>query len=418
MSDYKKLPASRVRFELMVEESDVSEAKKKVLERARAQVTIKGFRKGHAPDDAVLGAVGAQRIAFDALNQAVDDAYWAFIQEQKIRPVAAPKVDMPEKPDMPMKLTVEVDVFPEVELKDYTKIKVEKISVEVKDEQIDETIGKILAQMQMGETVDRAAKSGDMLTVDFRGKDKHGETLPNTDAEKSPLHLGSGQYLADLEKAFEGMKAGDEKKDVPVKFPKEYPSKDFAGKKVPFDIKVHEVKELKTKDLKPEIIQAVTGSEKTEEEFRADIRKMMEDQEKNKVFGEAVGKYQVQLLKYAKVDLPASWIEQEVESRLHRLKAHPQYAQDPEAFWKGVGKTEKDFRKEFESKATDDLKVYLILSQIVAKEDISLDKDEEAALEQSIAMQKERNPKFSVEAETEKERLSRKIDKYLRGLLE
>jgi len=287
MADYKKLSGSRVSFSLTIEESDITAAQKRVIDRFRGQVAMKGFRKGHAPDEMVVQTIGIQRLSYEALNSAIDEKYREFIIQHKIHVVGNPKVDMPKPDKKPLEVTVEVDIFPEIELRGYEKIKPEKINAEVTDKDVEGTITQILTQMGISTPVDRAAKEGDLVTIDFRGKDKEGKTLPHTDGEKMPLNLGSGQFLPDLEKAFIGMKPGEEKKDVVVKFPKDYHSPDFVGKKVLFDIKLHSVGEIKTSDLSPEIIEKITGKKQTEEEFRAGVRDMITQQKKNQAMEKA-----------------------------------------------------------------------------------------------------------------------------------
>lgn len=418
-SDFKKISGSRISFALTIDQKDVDHAKKKVLDDLRKDVSLKGFRKGQAPDEMIIKQFGPERIAFEAFNGAVDKRYQEFVIKNKLQPVASPEVDFSDMKKMPVEMKVEVEVFPEISLGDYKKIKLSSLKIEVKDKEIDETIESFMKEANAGKEVDRKAKKGDLLEIDFAGKDEKGEVIPNTKGEKVALMLGSGQFLPDLEKAYEGMKVGEEK-TVKVKFPKDYPAAEMAGKSIPFDIKLHAVKEISATSLDESVIEKMTGKKKKIEEFRKDIAQIVErnkrDQEKRKKIGE----YNEKLLKTVKFDLPQSWINREVDMRMHDIKNHPQFKHDPENFWKQIGKKEEDLKKEFAKRAEGDLKVFLSLSEIIKQENVELDKDELRKAElitHNRVSQNGQEGGINMEEELQRTILNMRIDKYLEGLM-
>ena len=174
MADFKTLSGSRISFELEIAEADLKKFKKTVLERFRKGISVKGFRKGQAPDDVVRETIGVQRLSFEALNEAVDGTYRAFITKHKLSPVASPKIDLSDPQKMPIKIKVEIEVFPEVNLRNYQKIKIKALKIEISETEIDDVIETILADMNLGKKVDRAAQTKDFVEVDFVGNDKQG----------------------------------------------------------------------------------------------------------------------------------------------------------------------------------------------------------------------------------------------------
>ncbi|MCF7918119.1 trigger factor [Candidatus Gracilibacteria bacterium] len=416
---FKKISGSRVSFSLSIEQKDIDVANKKVLENFQKYTNIKGFRKGQVPLDIIKKEVGEDRLGLEAVQTAIDKKYQNFIKENRLQPTAAPHVNFSDLKKIPIEVKIEVELFPEIDLGNYQKIKLSPIKVEANDKEIDETMETFMKEAGVGVLVDRKSKKGDILEIDFEGKNEKGETIPNTKGEKVSLLLGSGRFLPDLEAAYEGMKAGESKKAVKVGFPKDYPAPDMAGKKIPFDIKVHSVKEISSKNINEELIEKIVGKKKKIDEFRKDISLIVErnkhDQEKQK----QIAQYSATLVKTVKIDLPQSWIDREVEGRLQNIKNDPHFKHDPESFWKHIGKKEVDLKKEFEKQAEKDLKVFLALSHIIEKEHVELDKDElhKAELIAHNRLSKNNSGGVDYEEEIQKTILNLKIDKYIDGLM-
>ena len=415
---FKKLSHSKISFSFSIEEEDIKKSEKAVIDHFRGEVKAQGFRKGKAPDKVVIEYIGIDRLKYEALNTAVDKKYRDFIMEHKIQPVAAPKIDFSDVKKTPIEIKAEVEVFPEIEVKGYDKIKMTPLKISVDAKEVEETIEHIMSDMKLQKTVKRASEEGDLVEVDFVGKDKKGETIPNTEGKAVPFVIGSGQFLPDLEKAYEGMKAGEEKKAVKVKFPKEYQAKDLAGTSVPFDIKMNSVGEVSAKHIDEKMIEKIVGRKKKIEEFKKDIEQMVERNKRNEEKKKKIGEYNEKLLKTTKADLPSSWIDRECEMRLEEVKQSPQYAHDPETFWKAIGKKEDDLKKQFAKDAGANLTVFLALSEIVKLEKIELDKDETTKagliVDQRMSQMGEQANR---EEELQKTVLNLKIDKYLEGLM-
>ncbi len=418
MANYKNLPHSKVEFSLEIQKSDLDKAQKTVIQKFKQNVEVKGFRKGHAPDEMVIASVGMNAIVSEAFNRAIDTKYREFIVANKLSPISQPEVNINDKKD-PIEVKIKVEVYPEVKIRDYKKMKIELPKIKVTDKEIDDVIETILSDMKLGKEVKRAAKAKDLVEVDFRGKDDKGETIPNTDAKNHKFRLGMGFMLEDLEKGIEGMKAGDEKKDIKVKFPKNYHAKNMAGKTILFDVKLHKVEEISAKNIDEDTIAKVTGKKKSIKEFRQDLEKLITDNKTRSEREKKMREFDEKLAKIVQVDLPESWVEAEVNAQLARLKSSPQFQHDPEAFWKGIGKTEADLKKEFVKSGERALKTYLGLAKILENEKIELNKDElkevEHRLEHQLSHLNDSRPET-------KQRLrdqiiqNMKIDKYIASI--
>jgi len=417
MSNYKTHPNSKISLELKIDQAALDKSKAAIIKRYQSEVSIKGFRKGHAPESAVMATIGQERLAYDTLNQAVDKAYVNFLQTEKLQVINQPEVDIKDPNKTPLEVKVEVEVFPEVKVGDYKKIKIKPTKVEVEDKEIEDALKTVCAQMEVAKEVKRVAKDGDLIEVDFSGKNEKGEIIPNTQGEKTKFRMGMGHFLPDLEAAFKGMKAGEDKKGVKVKFPKDYHSKDFAGKVVPFDIKLHTVNEIDPEALTEDQIEQITGQKQDLAALKKQMRATIEANKKKAAEKQDMDAYTKELGKLVKADLPQSWVEREVSSRLQRLQQNPQYQQDPATFWQTMGKTESAFKKELAEEGERDLLIFLGLSEIVKTEDIELDKDEMGQahhLAHQHLQDAEDHHSHAHQAEMEKAVLNLKIDKFLR----
>ena len=417
MANYKSLSGSRISFQIKITQEDLDESKKSALDFFRSQLSLKGFRKGHIPDEIVLQSVNPQHVIVETASRALDKKYRAFIEENKLSPISSPKIDNFNPTKLPCEAKIEVEVYPEVKLGDYKKIKLPTVKIDITDKEIDEVIETMLAQQEKGIPVTTAAKKGNMVDIDFTGKDKDGKIIPNTEGKNVKVRLGMGHFIEDFEKAIIGMKPGEEKKDAPVKLPKDYAAKDLAGEQVFFDIKCNQVLEINAKELDETTIEALSGKKSKLEDFRKDLSEVIKQNKERTEKKKNIQDYQEKLAKLVKVDFPSSWLEKESQSRMEQLKQSPEFRDDPESFWKKVGKNEKDLEKMFHTQAEQDLKVFLALSEVVKQENIELDKDElEKA--QKIAQERAGNAKHKGHETSELQRiiLNLKIDKYLQTL--
>ena len=410
MTAYKAISGSRVEFQLEISEEAIKKSHKSALDSFRKNVSVKGFRKGHAPDEVVLQSVGMERLSYEAMNKAIDMEYRDFLVQNDISPVSQPQVDVKDWEKKPLLVKCVVEVYPVVKLGDFKNIKVSSGEIKVEEKELNEVIATVMSDSQLGKKVDRVAKKGDVVVIDFLGRGKDGSVLPRTDGKNQRVRLGMGHFLEDLEKGIMGMKAGEEKKDIKVKFPKEYHASDIAGKTVPFEVVLHSVEEIDVKNFNADMIEKVTGQKKTVEQFREDLRNMILTNKTQTEKKKQIEAYQEKLVKMTKCELPESWIEGEVLSRLDRIKKSPQFEHDPEAFWKQMGKKEEDLKKEFRTASEESLKSYLALVEAVKQSNILLTSEEEKAAKEEASHAPEHVSKVQA---LEKAVLSRKIDKFL-----
>ena len=408
---YKAVKNSAIEFELTITKDELSKAQKKVINNYRDKVSIKGFRKGSATDEMIMQHMGLKLLEEEVLNASIEKVYKKFVIDNKLSPVGSPDVKFPEKEDNKKDLTLKcsVEIAPKIDLGTaWKKIKYTPNLVKISDKEVDEVISTIMAQDKTGSEVSRAAKDGDLLDVDFAGKNDKGEDIPNTSGEKVVFRLGQGQFLPDLEKAFIKMKAGEKKDKVIVSFPEKYHSAEMAGKKIPFNIKLNKVSEINIDKISAEQIEQILGKKADLSEFRKTIKENISTRKQHQNDEKSLEKYKEEISSTIKIELPLSWVNNETTHRLNDFKNRNNYkAGNDQDFWKKIGKTEKDMKKELDEISQKSLSSYLILMEIIKAEKVELDKDE--LLEVDEQMKKGQQDRQALI-------VNRKIDKFLQGV--
>ena len=176
-----------------------------------SQIQVPGFRKGHVPARVIDQRVGRGAVLQEAVNEALPQFYGQAVEENKVRPIGQPEVDVTEVPaeeGQELKFTVEVDVRPEITLPDYSTLKNEVDKVELSDEDIDEQLTSLRERFGTLVGVDRAVESGDFVSIDLDAKigDEEIDAVTGISYE-----VGSGNMLDGMDDALAGMTAGETK---------------------------------------------------------------------------------------------------------------------------------------------------------------------------------------------------------------
>jgi trigger factor len=302
----------RMRVEVPIEriESEVDSRLKSVGKTAR----IKGFRPGKVPPRVVRQKYGKQ-IRQEVLGEIMQKSYTDAVVQEKLSPAGGPRIETEGEDDKNFTYVATFEVLPEVELKDLDKITVEKPEVEIRDEDIEEMLLSLRRQRATWSEVERKAKDGDRVIVDFTGT-LDGEEFKGGSGTEIPVVLGEGQMLADFEKGLKGMQPGEEK-TISVKFPKDYPAEDLAGKKADFAIKMHKVTEEVLPELDDEFAAAFNVTEGGLEQFRKDVRENMEREARQKVDSDVREQVMNGLIDKNPIDVPKALVHEEMHSMQH-----------------------------------------------------------------------------------------------------
>jgi len=360
-----EIPADRVTAEI-----------EKAYDQIRKQVAIKGFRKGKVPQ-AMLEKHYSDRMADDVLKNLVNDTYFSTLKEHKIYPVSHPVIDSDElKKGETFKYSATVEVFPEVEVKDYTGLTVKKEKY-IRDEAI---IEKRLEEMREGmaqlePVTGRSAAVGDFVTIDFKGF-LNGVPFDGGEATDHVLELGSGRFIPGFEEQLVGMDV-DTEKDISVTFPAEYGSEELAGKEVTFAIKL---KEIKAKELPPldDEFAKQFGEFETLADLKAKLAEMHDLREKERIDADLRDRVVKALIEKNDIDVPETMVERQLDMMLESTKRRLANQKLSLAI---MGLDDESYKVQFKSVAEQQVKGSLLLDALSGQEKITVgEADVEARL--------------------------------------
>ncbi len=380
-----------------------------VYKRNRGRIKVDGFRQGKAPRSIIEKKYGAGIFYEEAIDDLLNGEYPNALDALNIEPISRPDIDFGNdkiEKGKGFKVTVKVETVPEIEVKNYKGMEVERTVHTVNDEDVRRQLEMLQKRNARQIIAEDEAKMGDTVILDYAGFCGD-EQFEGGTAENQSLKLGSGTFIPGFEEQLEGVKPGEEK-DVNVTFPAEYHSEALAGKDAVFKCKVHEIKREELPVLDDEFAKDVSEFD-TLEELKADQkRKLEESAEKAKEYS---GKNAVveKLLELNPFDAPEAMVENEV------LNMMEEYAQqlrsqgiDINLFLNYMGKTEDDLKNDMRADAEKRVKSKLALKAVERIEGIEATDEEIEAEYNKLAEQ------YKMEVEKLKELFGKDNSKFLR----
>ena len=373
----EKLENGKVCLEIQVEKPEFDEAMQKAYLKNKSKITVPGFRKGKAPRAMIERMYGKGVFTEDAINIAYPDAFEAAVKESGIEPVDYPAVELVDIHEDGFTIKATVTVKPEVKLGKYKGIEAAKPSVSVTKKDIESELNVMLERNARLITVEREAKTGDTVVIDFEGF-VDGVAFEGGKSENHSLKLGSNQFIPGFEDQLVGKKADDEC-DVNVTFPKEYHADELAGKEAVFKVKVHEVKETELPVADDEFAKDVSEFETLDELKKSIEKKLRESREKmaNDTFDEVLLK---EVVKDMKVEIPEVMIDAQLDQIANDFAQRLQMQGITlEQYLEMIQSNMDDFRKNFRDQAEEQVKSRLALEAVSKAEGLEpTDEDVEA----------------------------------------
>jgi trigger factor len=228
---------------IKIEGKEWEKALDKSFNKNVTKAKVDGFRAGKCPKDIYIKKYGIESLFMDAVDFVISDGYKKVIDDNKLEPIVQPKVDIKSINKDGVELEFTITTAPELKIKKYKGLKVEKDKVSVTKKEIDEEIENLRKQYAEVVIKDGEIENGDTAVIDFEGF-KDGVAFQGGKGENYPLEIGSKTFIPGFEEQLIGLKQNDEK-DIKLTFPEDYPSEDLKGKEVTFKVKIHEVKQRK-----------------------------------------------------------------------------------------------------------------------------------------------------------------------------
>jgi trigger factor len=295
------------------EQVDLSKEIKEALVAKQSSSNLKGFRKGKAPLEMVQKLFGPQ-VENDALYRFISDQYYQAVKKENIRAVGYPQFGNTKYESKTVAFEATVEIIPDFQLKDYSKLSFKKESEAVTEEDF-ETLKKnhLSQKAELAEVKDAGHKlaKGDHAVFNFEGEKADGSKPENMKATEYMLEIGSGQFIPGFEDGMIGLKKGD-KKDIKVTFPADYHEEDLKNAPVTFHV---ELLEIKTKNF-PEFTDELAkefGFESVAD-FTAKNKERMATQKKREVASKLQQQILEKLIEENQFEVPKALIDDQKES--------------------------------------------------------------------------------------------------------
>jgi trigger factor len=320
-----------------------------------SQIQVPGFRKGKVPSRIIDQRVGRGAVLQEAVNDALPQFYGQAVEENKVRPIGQPDVDVTDVPaedGQDLKFTVEVDVRPEVTLpEDFSGITVEVDEAQASDADVEERLTSLRERFGTLKGVDRAVEQGDFVSIDLDARigDDEIDSVKGVSYE-----VGSANMLDGMDEALVGMTAGETKS-----FTAPLAGGDREGEDADVVVTVQSVKVRELPDLDDDFAQLASEFD-TLEELRADVAEQAERAKKFEQGVQARDKVLEQLLESVEIPVPDGVVEAEVHAHLE-----------------GEDRLEDDeHRAEVDANTRQALKAQFLLDAIVEKEEVQVEQPE------------------------------------------
>lgn len=367
---------NKYELEIEISAEDFEAAIEKAYLKARKNIAMPGFRKGKAPRKLIEKEYGEQVFFEDAVNLLYAPVVNGAVEESGLELVIRPEVEVTEiSKENGVKLKATCITKPEVEVKDYKGIEVEKVVNPVTDEDINKQLDALREKNVTVETVDdRAAENGDDVVIDFEGF-KDDVAFEGGKAEDFTLSLGSGQFIPGFEDQIVGHNAGEDF-DINVTFPDEYQVKELAGAPAVFKIKLKSISKKVMPELDDDMVKDSTEFD-TVDEYKVDVKKKLEEANEKHADSEVEAKIFDKVIENMTAEIPQVMFDNRVNEMIGELEQRlaPQGI-SLDLYMQYTGQTIDTVKKAYAEQAEKQVKLRLALEKIAKLENIEVTEDE------------------------------------------
>lgn len=380
--EFTKLEKSAVKLTVTVEKSDVQETYKTILDKYVKNAQIPGFRKGHVPA-AVLERKFSDALKQDALSEIIDKSLnEVFENEKENRPLPYAQPVMEQFPelnlDSDLSYTVTFDVFPKIEVKDFSGITVKEPQVEITDKDIERELTAIQERnaVVMDKKDSETVAKDDIVTINYSELDENDKEIEGSKREGFVFTVGTGENIYKIDDEIIGMKK-NETKQITKTYSKDEKDADLAGKTKKISVTVTSLKIRNLPALDDELAQDVNEKFKTLEDLKNDIKRSLETAKNRKISELKNNSLLSQLVEKNPFDIPISMLQAELDGRW-RMMAQ-QFQTTPEQLEKMVtasGQTKETMLEQWTGDSEKMLKSRIIVDSLIREKNISVTPEE------------------------------------------
>ncbi len=363
------------RMTIEVPAEEVESQVRNRLQEAAKTFNMKGFRKGKVPVKVIKNRFG-DGVRQEVVGEVISQSWVEAVTKENVKPAGQPSIEPKNLQEgQNLEFIATFEVYPEIELKDFSTVSIEKKQAEILDSDIDKMIETLREQRKTFKEVERKSKDGDQVNIDFVGT-LEGEKFDGGEAKGTNLVLGSKRMIPGFEEGLVDLSSGDNK-TLPLTFPEDYQNKELAGKKAEFAITVNKVSEPTLPDLDDDFFASFDVAQGGLDAFRSEVRANMSRELKNANRNNIKNQVIEGLLEIHDVDAPKALIANEINGL--RQQAMQQFGGgqniDPSMLPDDL----------FAEQAGRRVILSLVMSEIVSKNDLKPDADKVRALIEEMA---------------------------------
>ena len=378
-SSVQTLEALKREMTVVVPAADVTEAYTKRLHEVAKTVKLNGFRPGKIPVN-VIEQRFSQGVLDEVASKLIQTNFDKAITESNIRVAGMPTVtEMTIKKNEPFEFKATFEVYPEIDLKLLSGVTIDRETATVTDADLVHMLEKIQKQHAAYKVVERHAKPGDRVLIDFDGS-INGDAFEGGAAKQYTLELGSKSMIPGFEDGVVGMGLGDTK-DVMVTFPADYQSEDLKGKEAKFTIVLHKVEEAELPPVDDELAKKMQVDGGVDA-LKAKVREGMDRELKEKLQARLKERVLDKLLELNTIEVPESLIASEAKhlKKMSMERMAGQYGMPIEQIQK------LNFPDDlYKPQADKRVRLGLLLAEVITKYKIQSDADKVKARIKEIA---------------------------------
>jgi trigger factor len=355
---------------------DLEPIKQHVLGHFRKSVKVPGFRPGKAPIALIEKNIDQKTLLDEFMEHALNDLYRDAINQEKLRPVSQPQVELKKfVPYTSLEFHADVETIGDIKLADYKTIKLAKKPVTINAKDVNEILDNLKKRMADRSEVNRPAKLGDEVVIDFDGSGEDGKPINGASGKDYPLILGSNSFIPGFEEHVVGMEAGKDK-EFAITFPKDYGVTALQNKKVTFKVTANKIQELKEPELDDDFAKKA-GPFNTLAELKADIKTQLKTERQKEADQQYENELIQKIVEKSSVEIPEVLIDEQVERLEEEEKRNLIYrGQTWQEHLETEGVNEEEHKKRQKPDAELRVKAGLVLSEIADKEQLTVEPDE------------------------------------------
>ncbi len=368
----EKLEHNMVKITVTVPAADFDKARTQAYKRQKKNITLPGFRKGHAPQQLIEKMYGPEVFYEDAANICINNTYGEEAESTKLEFVSRPTFDVTQmEKGKDFIYTAEVAVRPEVKLGEYKGIEVKKQEINVTDEDVDKEIQKEQEKnSRLVDVTDRPVEDGDTVVLDYAGFVGDDQFEGGT-AENQTLVIGSNTFIPGFEEQLVGAKI-DEEKDVKVTFPEKYHAEDLAGKEAVFKCTVHKIQKKELPEINDEFAQDVSEFD-TLADYKEDVRKKLTKQKEDAAKTEKENQAVDKLIESSEMDIPDAMVDAQTDQSYQEFAQNLRSQGIPiEMYLQYQGTDEKKLKEDMRPGALKQIQTRLVLEAVAKAENIEI----------------------------------------------